>query len=98
MLKANGTLTDLWIYNNQITDQGVIYLSGILKNGNRSLKHLDLQWNKLVTDSSVKALVNMLEHNRILERLNFRKCSLSVAGKMQLLKEIEGRKDFKLIV
>ncbi len=98
MLKTNGTLTDLWLYNNQIADEGVEYLADILRNNNRILKHLDLQWNKLVTDSSVASLVIMLDRNRVLERLNLRKCNLSVAGKMQLLQAIAERKDFKLIV
>jgi len=70
MLKSNCTLTDLWLYNNQITDQGVQNLTYILKTGNRNLKHLDLQWNKSITDWSINSFVNMLEQNRILGRLN----------------------------
>jgi Ran GTPase-activating protein (RanGAP) involved in mRNA processing and transport len=97
MLKSNYTLTDLWLYNNQITDQGVQNLANILKTGNRNLKHLDLQWNKSLTDSSINSFVNMLEQNRILGQLNLRKCNLSIAGKMQLLQAVVERKDFKLI-
>ncbi|CAF2958853.1 unnamed protein product [Rotaria sp. Silwood2] len=81
ILKRNRTLTDLWLYNNQIGDQGVQLLANVLLNDNCNLKHLDLQWNKLVTDSSVNSLVKMLERNRSLERLNLRKCNLSVTEK-----------------
>jgi Ran GTPase-activating protein (RanGAP) involved in mRNA processing and transport len=98
MLKINSTLTDLWLYNNQITDYGVQNLVNILKTGNRTLKHFDLQWNRSISDTSINALIDMLERNRILERMNLRKCSLSMAGKMQLLQAVVGRKDFKLII
>jgi Ran GTPase-activating protein (RanGAP) involved in mRNA processing and transport len=98
MLKSNYTLTDLWLYNNQITDQGAQNLIKVLKSDNRTLKHIDLQWNKSITDLSINSIVNMLGSNRILERINLRKCSLSIASKMQLLQAVAERKDFKLII
>jgi len=98
MLEQNTTLSDLWLYNNEITDIGVRDLAYTIMEENRHLKHLDLQWNKSITDSSINSLVNMLEHNRILARLNLRKCNLSITGKMQLLQAVAEKKDFKLII
>ncbi|UJR32433.1 hypothetical protein I4U23_019895 [Adineta vaga] len=85
MLKRNRTLTDLWLYDNQITDRGVNHLANTLKNENRNLKHLDLQWNRQVTDSCVESLANMFERNQILERLNLRKCNLTMADNSNAL-------------
>lgn len=98
VLQKNSTLTDLWLYNNQITDKGVQCLMNIFKKGNRKLKHLDLQWNKLITDSSINSILYMLEYNSCLERLNLRKCNLSMTGKMKLLQSVIDRKNFKLII
>ena len=69
-----------------------------MKTENRTLKHIDLQWNKLITDTSVNAIINMLQNNRILERINLRKCNLSMGKKIQLLQAVVDRKDFKLII
>lgn len=97
-LEMNHTLTDLWLYNNQINDIGVRHLMMGLKTENRSLKHVDLQWNKSITDTSVNIIISMLESNRSLERLNLRKCNLSIKGKMQLLQAVAEQKNFKLII
>lgn len=98
VLEYNNSLTDLWLYNNQITDRGVRHLLSIFDEDNTSLKHLDLQWNKLITDLSVNLFVKILQRNRSLERLNLRKCNISINGKMQLLQAVAEKKDFKLII
>ncbi|CAF1025265.1 unnamed protein product [Adineta steineri] len=98
MLAENRKLTDLWLYNNNITDNSARKLTNVLRQVNRTLKHLDLQWNKSITDSSVECFVIMLKCNQTLERLNLRKCGLSINGKMQLLQAVAEKKDFKLYI
>lgn len=98
LLRSNVPLTDLWLYNNQITDEGVQHLTHALRTENRNLKHLDLQWNKAISDPSADAFGEMFNRNRTLIRLNLRKCSLSMEGKIDLLQNAAVKKDFKLII
>lgn len=84
MLKRNKRLTVLGLEYNQIGDQGVERLTDVLKDKNSSLQHLLLAGNTLITDSSMKSLVTMLENNRSLTRLDLRNCSLSTTAKTKL--------------
>ena len=97
-LRSNSSLTDLWLYNNQITNSGARCLAHVLRARNRHLKHLDLQWNKSITDTGAYAFINMLADNTILERLNLRKCNLSTEVKMKLLKLGSENEELKLII
>lgn len=98
LLEYNKVLTDLWLFNNQISDEGVQNLAKVLWRRNRSIKHVDLQWNREITDRSLEFLVKALESNPALKRLNMRKCGLSIAGKMKLLQAISEKSDFKLYI
>ena len=54
----NRTLKELILSNNQITDQGFIYLSNLFKS-NKILITIGLQ-NNLITDQSIEYLANIL--------------------------------------
>ncbi len=84
MLKTNQTLRRLNLSENNIGDQGVQLLANALNRHNRTLIHLDLNSNKLESDSTVDSLINMLNYNRSLEQLRVCNCNLSETSKMRL--------------
>jgi hypothetical protein len=98
MLKTNTTVARLQLGDNEISDRGVQHLADVLTHHNTTLRSLGVDRNKLVSDSSVDALVKMLKHNPTLGRLNIYKCSLSEKGKERLQQVVRSKKDFDLVV
>ncbi|CAF0728585.1 unnamed protein product [Adineta steineri] len=98
MLKTNRTLTWLWLAGNDISNQGVEVLSNILADYNISIEWLFLNSNKLITDASIDALLNMLKRNNTLKTLYINNCNLSDITKRKLLKMMKTKKDFDLEV
>jgi hypothetical protein len=98
MLKTNRTLTHLWLEQNHIGDRGIQFLAGILARHNWSLKCLSLFSNKLVSDSSVTALVDMLRLNQSLQKLDISDCNLTEIGEVKLQEIIKSKQDFQLII
>ncbi len=84
MLKVNQVLRELNLASNHIHNQGVQYLASALRQSNRTLERLSLDWNPMA-DGCVNALVEMLKHNRSLKRLEILQTNtLSVEAKARL--------------
>jgi Ran GTPase-activating protein (RanGAP) involved in mRNA processing and transport len=96
MLKTNTTLIYLLLSYNEISDQGVELLTKALTHHNITLKSLSLHYSRLVSDSSVDSLVEMLKHNQILEFISIYSCNLSEKGKEELRQIAQIRKGFNL--
>jgi Ran GTPase-activating protein (RanGAP) involved in mRNA processing and transport len=96
MLKANTTLIYLLLSYNEISDQGVELLTKALTHHNITLKSLSLHYSRLVSDSSVDSLVEMLKHNQILKFISIYSCNLSEKGKEELRQIAQIRKGFNL--
>jgi len=98
MLKTNRTLTWLWLTGNEISNEGVEYLSNILVDYNITLEWLFLNSNKLINDSSVDDFMHMLKRNYTLKTLYLNNCNLSEITKRKLLKITKTKNDFDLEV
>jgi len=98
MLKTNRTLTWLWLTDNEISNQGVEFLSNTLAHYNITLEWLFLNSNKLITDSCIDDLIHMLKRNNTLKTLYINNCNLSEITKRKLLKITKTKNDFDLEV
>ena len=98
MLKVNTTLAYLVISYNEISDSGVQRLANILTHDNTTLLMFRLDENKLISDSSVGALVETIKHNRTLKRLYIDGCNLSEQGKERLRQAAKSKDGFELKV
>jgi Ran GTPase-activating protein (RanGAP) involved in mRNA processing and transport len=94
MLKTNETLTWLYLGDNEISDEGVRMLAESIEKYNTTLEMLVLTSNKLLTDSSIDYLIEMIKHNQSLKKLWIDSCHLSEAGKERLNKIQQSKKDF----
>ena len=83
MLKLNTSLTDLSLNYNHIGDRGVQVLCDVLKRDNTTLKHLYLLDNR-ITDSSVNAIVKMVELHSALEQIDLGDNQISIKCQCQL--------------
>ncbi len=98
MLKTNRTLTHLWLEQNRIDDRGVQILFGILARHNWSLECLSLFSNKLISDLSIPAIIDMLRLNQSLQKLDINDCNLTDIGEGKLQEMIKSKQDFELIL
>jgi Ran GTPase-activating protein (RanGAP) involved in mRNA processing and transport len=98
MLKTNRTLTHLWLQQNHIGDRGIQLLAGVLARQNWSLQFLNLFSNKFSSDLSVTALIDMLQLNQSLQKLDIDDCNLTDTSEVKLREIIKTKKDFELII
>lgn len=98
ILKVNRTLISLGLNKNEIGDRGAQALLKVLTSTNRSLRMLNLSFNKSITDASVEFCVNMLNENTTMEELYLLKCDFSVAGIKKIKQAAENRPNMKLYV
>lgn len=98
MLETNQTLTELCLNENEISDRGVQRLANVIKTNNTTIELLRLSANKRLTDESVNALIQMIEHNQSLRELGVSDCRLSETSKKKLEKAQKLRKNFVLLV
>ena len=96
MLRTNTTLIDLCLPCNHISDHGVQLLANALIHDNKSLKRLSLDLNKLVSDSSIDTLVDVINQNQSLAAVSVVDCKLSNAGKTRLRDAAKLQKNLKL--
>lgn len=97
MLRAKHDLTVLGLEDNDIGNEGVAVLVYGLQ-ANRRLRRLLLARNKAINDSCVDDIVNMLNGNQILQRLDLRDCSLSEKAKERLQRAIPWKRKFDMWV
>ena len=84
MLKVNQILRDVDLSNNRIRNQGVQHLASALRQTNRTLEKLSLNFNP-IADGCANALIEMLRHNRSLRQLEILETNtLSVEVKASL--------------
>ncbi|CAF2205908.1 unnamed protein product, partial [Rotaria magnacalcarata] len=81
MLETNTKLLRLSLSVNHISSRGVNMLANALTSSNTHLEFLNLSANTDVNDESIDSVVNMMEHNRSLKKLDLRHCDLSDDGK-----------------
>ena len=96
MLKTNRTITWLALAGNQIGDRGVQLLTETLAYQNTSLLVLSLHVNKAISDASVDAITNMLQHNKSLKKLWMQDCNISEDGKAKLREAARLKLNFSL--
>ena len=97
LLKKNRVLTRLDLSFNEIGDRGVRRIANALAHFNTSLVQLNLSWNKSISEASVDALIEMIEHHQALETLDISHCNLSPADKAKLRDIARLKKTLKLI-
>lgn len=91
LLRANRSTTLLSIPNTGITDRGVRMLADALcatepSSSSVGLEKLHISFNKLITDESVDALLEILSKNQSLKNLCVQNCSLTDTGRDRLRK------------
>jgi len=96
MLKTNQTLIHLYLRNNKIGDRGIQALANILAYPNKTLEELVLDQNKMISDSSIEILVNMLIRNRSLKTLRIWECNLSEISITRLQDVVKHKHGFTL--
>jgi len=98
MLQQNQALKCLQLKSNQIDTRGVLHLTETLAKKNTTLEQLYLADNRLITDSSVDYVVDMIKTNQSLKVLDLSNCSISDAGKAKLQQAMKSNKDLQLIL
>jgi hypothetical protein len=89
MLNTNRTLTILSLYGNRIDDEGIKYLTHVLRYYNTNLEYLYLSGNNLMTDLSVDYFIDMFKQNQTLRKVHLFNCNLSDNGKTKLREMIQ---------
>ena len=96
MLKSNETLIAIGLQDNQITDKSIEYFSEIIQVFNKVIEEISLYSNKLITDSSIDFIDNMIKNNQSLKTFWIWDCQLSKQSKHKLQQSIEDKTDFDL--
>jgi Ran GTPase-activating protein (RanGAP) involved in mRNA processing and transport len=96
MLRTNTNLLQLLLNGNQIGNYGMNVLANTLTNCNTRLESLNLSANKDISDESIDSLVDMMEHNRSLKKLDLRYNNLSEDGEKRLHAVAKSKKGFEL--
>lgn len=63
-IKFNKSIEKIWLFNNNISDTGIEILAPFF-NGNATLRILDLNSNKKITDKSIPFLVKIIETSHV---------------------------------
>jgi Ran GTPase-activating protein (RanGAP) involved in mRNA processing and transport len=96
MLKTNTTITRLWLFYNEIGDQGIKLMADVLAHDNKTLQWLDLRLNKSITDLSSDSICNMLKNNRSLKKYWMEYCNLSRPMKAKIREIGQAKEDFEI--
>ncbi|CAF3375013.1 unnamed protein product [Rotaria socialis] len=92
MLKTNRSITWLALAG----DRGVRLLANTVNHQNSNLLILSLHVNKSISDASVDAIIDILQHNRSLKKLWMQDCNISEDGKMKLREAAKSKQNFSL--
>ncbi|CAF4672702.1 unnamed protein product [Rotaria sp. Silwood2] len=97
LLQKNRSITFLALPNTGMTDYGVRLLADVLCGVNDdsicpSLEKLHISFNKLITDQSIEALIQIIEQNQTLKLLSLQYCSLSDKVRRKLRKAVTKKK------
>lgn len=88
LLQGNRSIALLALHNTGITDRGVRLLADFICNTNTNsssvLQKLYISFNRLITDESLEALIQILEHNQRLKIFSLQHCSLSDKARRRL--------------
>ncbi|CAF3499030.1 unnamed protein product [Rotaria sp. Silwood1] len=96
MLKTNETLIVLGLQDNNITDKAIQYLCQVIQSDNKTIEEITLYSNKLITDTSIDYIFNMITNNQSLKTFWIWNCHLSKQGKHKLQQSIQWKSDFDL--
>lgn len=96
MLATNTHLLQLSLSGNQISNHGIRMLANTLINSSTCLEFLDLSVNKHIDDESVDSLVDMMEKNQSLKKLDLRHNNLSEDAEKRLHIVSKSKKGFEL--
>ncbi|CAF5172870.1 unnamed protein product, partial [Rotaria sp. Silwood1] len=77
-------ITDTGLSTNKISSQGVIFLANILAHHNTTLQELHSWGNKLIDETYIDSLANMLVYNQTLNKLVLFDCNISNTSKKRL--------------
>ena len=87
-LHKNATLTELYLTQNEISDDGVKFLAEALETNNNRLQQLGLGWNT-ITDQGAEHLAKMLKENTRLRGLGLFNNEIGDRGVRRLARAIE---------
>jgi hypothetical protein len=96
MLTTNTNMLELSLSQNRIGNYGVKLLADALIHSNTCLELLNLSANTDIDDESIDSVVNMMEHNRSLKKLDLRHNNISKDGERRLQGVAKSRKGFEL--
>jgi Ran GTPase-activating protein (RanGAP) involved in mRNA processing and transport len=88
LLQESRSITLLALHNTGITDRSVRLLADVLcdtnTNSSSVLEKLYISFNKLITDQSLEALIQILKQNQTLKVFSLQHCSLSDKARRRL--------------
>ncbi|UJR18188.1 hypothetical protein I4U23_005089 [Adineta vaga] len=96
LLRSKRTLTDLYLNNNQIGDEGIEKFAKALSHSTSNLQKLYLNNNSRITNRSANYLAEMLKKNQSLNTLWLLKCGFSDGGRQKLMEAAALKKGFYL--
>lgn len=95
-LDTNMKLIQLSLSENQIGNDGVTMLADVLSRGNTVLEVFNLSANTGINDESIDTLIDMIQRNQSLKKLDLRHCDFSEDGERELQAASKSRKKFQL--
>ncbi|CAF1468049.1 unnamed protein product [Adineta ricciae] len=97
MVRINGRMRHLFLFDNEISDYGAQVLMKIPEyNEHASIPTIGLSGNRLITDASVDAICSAIHTSRYFHQIHLGNCSLSMEGKMRLQLTAQQRGSFVL--
>lgn len=98
ILKANKTIEELWLSDNEISNQGLECFVNALTTVNQTLKILILSYNVFITNRCSDNLVELLKKNNTLQNLSIHRCSITTPVQIELERIAKHKRNFHLEV
>lgn len=98
MLATNTNLLQLSLSENRIGNDGMKLLANALGHGDTRLELLNMSANIDISDEIIDSLVDMMEHNQSLKKLDLRHNNLSEDGEKRLHALGKSKKGFELLL